>query len=100
MADGIIFEFYQFVLKILQTLIMHLIKDCLYTKELKQLLIRLDKFWLQIWNQWLKLSGKNTQYFFIWGFGSKINKFEQVWAKKIRNIRKYFFGLKVAANSP
>ena len=45
--------------------LIYLIKYCLHTKELKHLLIRLDNFWLQIWNQWLKLSGKNTPYFYL-----------------------------------
>jgi hypothetical protein len=33
----------------------------------------------------------------IWGFGSKMNKSEQVWTKKIRNKRKIFLALNLRA---
>ena len=69
------------VFKILQNFVMHLIKYCLHTNELKGLFIRLDNFWHQIWNQWLKLSGKNTPYFYLrlW-FKNK-----QVWTSLSKN---------------
>ena len=64
-------------------------KYCLHTKELKRLFITLDNFWHRIWNQGLKLCGKNTPYFF-WGFGSKNKQVE----RKNRN-NWIFFGQKL-----
>ena len=77
--------------------------------ELAQTLNRLQKseflklivslfhyFWCQIWDQWHKMSGKNTHiYFFYFWFKNK-----QVWAEKIGKKRKNSKSLKVAGNYP
>ena len=52
--------------------------------------------WCQNWDQWHKMSGKNTHiYFFYFWFKNK-----RVWAEKIRKKRKPFKNLKVADNYP
>ena len=53
-------------------------------------------FWCQNWDQWHKMSGKNTHiYFFYFWFKKK-----QVWAEKIGKKRKNSKNLKVAGNHP
>ena len=44
-------------------------------------------FWCQNWDQWHKMSGKNTHIFFS-TFGSKINEFERKKSEKIKKIPK------------
>ena len=53
-------------------------------------------FWCQNWDQWHKMSGKNTHiYFFYFWFKNK-----WVWAEKIGKKRKNSKNLKVAGNYP
>ena len=53
-------------------------------------------FWCQNWDQWHKMSGKNTHiYFFYFWFKNK-----RVWAEKIGKKRKNSKNLKVAGNYP
>ena len=53
-------------------------------------------FWCQNWDQWHKMSGKNTHiYFFYFWFKNK-----RVWAEKIGKKQKNFKNLKVAGNYP
>jgi len=53
-------------------------------------------FWCQNWDQWHKMSGKNTHiYFFYFWFKNK-----RVWAEKIGKKRKKSKNLKVASNCP
>ena len=54
---------------------------------LKLIVLFLHYFWHQIRDQWLKLSGKNTQIFFS-TFGSKINKFGRKKSEKNEKIPK------------
>ena len=74
-------------------------KYYLHTKKLKLLFIKLDDFWLQIWNQWLKLSEETMPYYYLrfW------IKNEQVWtslSEKNQEWTEKFFGLKFAGNYP
>jgi hypothetical protein len=87
------------VLKIRQILVTYLTEYYLHTKKLKLLFSTLNNFWLRIWNQWSKLSGKNTPYNYLrcW-FKNK-----QVWtslSEKNQKRSEIFLGLKVAGNYP
>ena len=53
-------------------------------------------FWCQNWDQWHKMSGRNTHIIFF-TFGSKINEIER---KKLEKRQKNSKNLKVAGNYP
>ena len=63
---------------------------------LKLTILFCQYFWCQIWDQWHKLSGKNTHIFFFYFFF----KNKRVWAEKIRKKQKNSKNLKVAGNYP
>ena len=69
----------------------------LQKSELLNLIISFfHNFWCQNWDQWHKMSGKNTHiYFFYFWFKNK-----RVWAEKIGKKRKNSKNLKVAGNYP
>ena len=63
---------------------------------LKLIISLLHYFWHQNWDQWHKMSRKNTHlYFFYFSFKNK-----RVWAEKIRKKQKKSKKLKVAGNYP
>ena len=63
---------------------------------LKLTILLFQYFWCQNWDQWHKLSGKNTHiFFFYFWFKNK-----RVWAEKIGKKRKNSKNLKVAGNYP
>ena len=61
--------------------------SCLQKSEFLKLIISLFHYiWCQNWDQWHKMSGKNTHiYFFYFWFKNK-----RVWAEKIGKKRKKF----------
>ena len=63
---------------------------------LKLTILFCQYFWCQIWDQWHKLSGKNTHIFFFYF----LFKNKRVWAKKIGKKRKNSKNLKVAGTYP
>ena len=63
---------------------------------LKSILSFFHYFWCQNWDQWHKMSGKNTHiYFFYSWFKNK-----RVWAEKIGKKQKNSKNLKVVGNYP
>ena len=69
----------------------------LHKSEIFKLIISFfHYFWCQNWDQWYKMSGKNTHiYIFYFWFKNK-----RVWAEKIGKNRKNSINLKIAGNYP